>query len=57
MIEVGSLKLKVPSATLSHIEKAEKTMSDDEDFQLPAHICPACGYYDGREVLEAKDAA
>ena len=30
MIEVGSLKLTVPSATLSHIEKAEKTIGIED---------------------------
>jgi large subunit ribosomal protein L32 len=24
--------------------------------KLPHHICPKCGYYKGREVLEVKEA-
>ena len=24
--------------------------------RLPHHICPACGYYDGRQVIETREA-
>jgi large subunit ribosomal protein L32 len=24
--------------------------------RLPHHICPNCGYYDGRQVIEKKEA-
>ncbi|MCK4302195.1 MAG: 50S ribosomal protein L32 [candidate division Zixibacteria bacterium] len=27
------------------------------EFRLPHHICPACGYYDGRQVLSKKEEA
>jgi large subunit ribosomal protein L32 len=26
------------------------------ELKLPHHVCPACGFYDGREVLTPKDA-
>ena len=25
------------------------------ELKLPHHICPSCGFYDGREVLAAQD--
>jgi large subunit ribosomal protein L32 len=25
------------------------------ELKLPHHICPACGFYDGREVIVAQD--
>ncbi|MBS3960568.1 MAG: 50S ribosomal protein L32 [Sandarakinorhabdus sp.] len=25
------------------------------ELKLPHHICPACGFYDGREVIAAAD--
>ena len=40
----------LPSAAISECSNCGELMR-------PHHICPACGYYDGREVLEAKDAA
>lgn len=27
------------------------------ETKLPHHVCKACGHYDGREVIEAEDAA
>lgn len=27
------------------------------ELKRPHHVCAACGYYDGREVIEAEDAA
>ncbi len=27
------------------------------ELKRPHHVCAACGYYDGREVIEAKDVA
>lgn len=25
------------------------------DFRRPHHVCPTCGYYDGREVVEIEE--
>jgi len=27
------------------------------ELKRPHHVCSACGYYDGREVIDAEDAA
>ena len=27
------------------------------ELKRPHHVCPACGHYDDREVIEADDAA
>ncbi len=27
------------------------------ETKLPHHVCPACGYYDGREVIEPGQTA
>jgi len=27
------------------------------ELKRPHHVCAACGYYDGREVMDAEDAA
>ncbi len=27
------------------------------ELKRPHHVCGACGFYDGREVIEAEDAA
>ncbi len=27
------------------------------ELKRPHHVCGACGYYDGREVMEAADTA
>ena len=26
------------------------------ELKLPHHICPACGFYDGREILPTSEA-
>ena len=31
--------------------------ADCGELKRPHHVCSACGYYDGRQVSEAEDAA
>ena len=26
------------------------------EYRLPHRVCPSCGYYDGKEVIEVKEA-
>jgi large subunit ribosomal protein L32 len=30
------------------------TCSNCGALKLPHHVCPSCGYYDGREVVQAQ---
>jgi large subunit ribosomal protein L32 len=31
--------------------------SECGELKRPHHVCPSCGHYKGREVMEASDAA
>ena len=35
--------------------EAKAECSNCGELKRPHHICPACGHYDGREVLAAKE--
>ena len=58
---VPKKKISKSKRNMRRAHDALKTIAHNEcsncgELKLPHHICPACGYYNNREVVEAQEA-